>query len=150
MRLRDFLEPSGINLDLRSGDRDEALRDLVGLLALGDRPSETILRQLARREAMGSTGLGGGLAIPHCRTLAVTRLRVAFGRHRTGIDYGAPDGKPVFAVFLIVAPPMEVSNQYLPVLGRLAQLLHDPAVVEQLRQIETPDELLALADAKGL
>lgn len=150
MRLRDFLEPGAVNLELQSGDRNGALKELVGLLSLGERHSETILRQLARREAMGSTAMGSGLAIPHCRTLAVSRLRVAFGRHPTGIDYGAPDEKPVFALFLIVAPPMEVSNQYLPVLGRLAQLLHDPTVIERLRVIESPEELFALMDQKGL
>src|SRR5258708_12810457 len=70
---------------------------------------------LKRRETRGSTGIGQNIAIPHCRALAVNSLRVAFGRKLEGIDFNAIDGKPVHYFFLIVAPPLEVSNQYLPV-----------------------------------
>ena len=64
-----------------------------------------------------STGIGRGIAIPHCRSLVVNQLRVAYGRKQPGVDFNAIDGKPVTNFFLIVAPPLEVSNQYLPVTG---------------------------------
>src|SRR5256886_7796101 len=74
---------------------------------------------LKRREPLGWRGIGKNIAIPHCRARAVNRLRVAFGRKLDGIDFNAIDGKPVHYFFLIVAPPLEVSNQYLPVLGKI-------------------------------
>jgi mannitol/fructose-specific phosphotransferase system IIA component (Ntr-type) len=150
MRLRDFLEPTAIALALEGSTRREVLTRLVGLLALSASQTDSVLQQLFQREDLGSTGFGGGVALPHCRTLAVDRLRVAFGHHPGGIDFQAVDGKPVHSFFLIVAPPMEVSNQYLPVLGRIAQFLHDPTIPERLATLQTPDELLALLDSKEL
>ena len=83
---------------------------------------------LKRRENLGSTGIGRGIAIPHCRSLVVNKLRVAFGRKTDGVDFKAIDEKPVHFFFLIVAPPLEVSNQYLPVLGKIAQFSKEPDV----------------------
>src|SRR3989449_11349911 len=86
----------------------------IGLLKLDDKADATLYKMLRRRETLGSTGIGQGIAIPHCRSLVVNRLRVAFGRKLDGIDFKAIDDKPVHYFFLIVAPPLEVSNQYLP------------------------------------
>ena len=61
---------------------------------------------LKRRENLGSTGIGRGIAIPHARSLVVNRLRVAFGRKEEGIDYKAIDDKPAQFFFMIVAPPL--------------------------------------------
>lgn len=150
MRLRDFLDPAAISLHLNGATRDEVLRGLVGLLGLPDPAAETVVRLLVKREELGSTGFGRGVALPHCRTLAVSRLRMAFGRHPGGVEFGAADRQPVHSFFLIVAPPMEISNHYLPVLGRIAQLLREPEVPGRLREVSSPDELLALLDARGV
>ena len=122
---------------------------MVGLLQLGDRPSATIVRQLLRREMLGSTGFGNGVAIPHCRTLAVSRLRLAFGGHRAGLPWQAIDQRPVHAIFLIVAPPAEMSNQYLPLLGRIAQVVQDPQVPRILRGLDSVDGFWAMIDERG-
>jgi PTS system nitrogen regulatory IIA component len=123
---------------------------MVGLLRLGDRSSATIVRQLLRREMLGSTGFGNGIAIPHCRTLAVNRLRLAFGRHRAGLPWQAIDRQPVHAIFLIVAPPAEMSNQYLPLLGRIAQFVQDPQVPRILRGLDSVEAFWALIDERGV
>jgi PTS system nitrogen regulatory IIA component len=123
---------------------------MVGLLRLGDRSSATIVRQLLRREMLGSTGFGNGIAIPHCRTLAVNRLRLAFGRHRAGLPWQAIDQQPVHAIFLIVAPPAEMSNQYLPLLGRIAQFVQDPQVPRILRGLDSVEAFWALIDERGV
>ena len=98
-------------------------QELVGLLRLDERSSETLLRMLQRRETLGSTGVGRGIAIPHCRSLVVSHLRLGYGHKREAVDFQAIDGQPVSDFFLIVAPPTEVSNQYLPVLGKIAQFV---------------------------
>jgi mannitol/fructose-specific phosphotransferase system IIA component (Ntr-type) len=149
MRLRDFLEPEAIDLELRGATRDAVFEELVGLLRLGEKQAQTVVRQLLRREVLGSTGFGQGVAIPHCRTLAVSRLRLAFGRHAAGIPMEAMDGRPVKIFFLIVAPPMEVSNQYLPVLGRIAQFVREPDIPARLTLLAGPDDLFRLMDDRG-
>jgi mannitol/fructose-specific phosphotransferase system IIA component (Ntr-type) len=150
MRLADFLEPSATSFDLRGDDRDAVLAQLVTLLAPGEKSVTTIQRQLIRREILGSTGYGNGIAIPHCRTLAVNRLRLAFGVHRNGVAMNAMDGNPVRVFFLIVAPPIEVSNQYLPVLGRIAQLVREPDVPARLAMLTRVEDLLQLLSEKGV
>ena len=95
MRLKDFFTADAINLALRGESKDEILAELVGLLRMDERSSGTLLRILQRRENLGSTGIGRGIAIPHCRSLVVSRLRLAFGHSPTGVDYQAIDSRPV-------------------------------------------------------
>jgi mannitol/fructose-specific phosphotransferase system IIA component (Ntr-type) len=150
MRLRDFLDPSAVSLDLQAPTKDLVLEELALLLRLDPRSTLQLSRLLKRRESQESTGVGRGFALPHCRTLAINRLRLGFGLHRGGIDYQAIDGRPVHVFFLIAAPPTEVSNQYLPVLGRIAQFAQLPDVPERLRQLTSPEELFALLEEKGV
>ena len=150
MHLREFFQPDAIALDLRGADKDAVLAELVGLLGMGDRNADTLLRVLQRRESLGSTGMGRGIAIPHCRSLVVDHLRLAYGQHRTGVEFQAIDAKPVHHFFLIVAPPLEISNQYLPVLGRIAQFCKDVEVPDRLSQLRNADEFFNLLEAKGV
>ncbi len=150
MRLREFFSEDGINLDLASTTKDEVLKELVGLLKLDEKSEQTLVKMLKRRETLGSTGIGQNIAIPHCRALAVNRLRVAFGRKLQGIDFNAIDGKPVHYFFLIVAPPLEVSNQYLPVLGKIAQFAKEADVPEKLAKLGSPKEFLKLLEDKNI
>src|SRR5213593_3723737 len=109
-----------------------------------------LYKMLKRRENLGSTGIGRGIAIPHCRSLVVSRLRLAFGRRAEGVEYQAIDGKPVCHFFLIVAPPLEISNQYLPVLGKIAQFAKEPDVPAKLARIGTAQEFLKLLEDKNI
>ena len=149
MRLRDLFTKEAVKLDLESDTKGDLLKELVALLAL-DAKSEAILyKTLKRRENLGSTGIGKGIAIPHCRSLVVNRLRLAYGRKPAGMDFNAIDGAPVQNFFLIIAPPLEVSNQYLPVLGKIAQFAKEPDVPDLLLELETVDEFLALLNEKA-
>jgi nitrogen PTS system EIIA component len=150
MQLREFFQPDAIALDLRGADKDAVLAELVGLLGMGGRNAETLVRVLQRRESLGSTGMGRGIAIPHCRSLVASHLRLAYGRHHAGVDFQAIDGTPVNHLFLIVAPPLEISNQYLPVLGRIAQFAKDADVPDRLSRLRSADEFFALLEAKGV
>jgi mannitol/fructose-specific phosphotransferase system IIA component (Ntr-type) len=149
MKLREFFTADAVKLDLDAQTKDDLLQELVGLLDLDEKSEAVLFNTLKRRENLGSTGIGKGIAIPHCRSLVVNRLRLAYGRKPAGIDFNAIDGEPVHNLFLIVAPPLEVSNQYLPVLGKIAQFAKDPEVPEHLRSIETPEEFLELLEEKA-
>lgn len=150
MQLKDFFSPDAITLNLRGTSKEEVLSELVGLLAMDERSSGTLLRIIQRRESLGSTGIGRGIAIPHCRSLVVNRLRLAFGHRREGVEYQAIDSKPVYHFFLIVAPPLEISNQYLPVLGRIAQLAKELDVPDRLSGLRSTEDLLKLLEEKGV
>jgi mannitol/fructose-specific phosphotransferase system IIA component (Ntr-type) len=80
----------------------------------------------------------------------VAKLRVAFGRKPAGIDFRAIDDQPVYYFFLIVAPPLEVSNQYLPVLGKIAQFAKEPDVPGRLEGLQEPGAFIRLLEEKNL
>src|SRR5881392_2403852 len=128
MELREFFSEDAIKLDVAGTTKDDVLKELISLLALDEKSQGMLFKMLKRRENLGSTGIGRGIAIPHCRSLVASRLRVAFGHKKSGVDFDAIDGQPVFNFFMIIAPPLEVSNQYLPVLGRIAQFAKEPDV----------------------
>ncbi len=146
MHLRDFFTPATVNLDLAAETKDDAIKELASCLGLDEKSEGILVKMLKRRENLGSTGIGRGIAIPHCRSLVVTRLRIAFGRKLSGLDFKAIDGRPVRFVFLIVAPPIEVSNQYLPVLGTIAQFGKMADLPERLTALESAEEFLNLLD----
>jgi PTS system nitrogen regulatory IIA component len=150
MELRDFFTEDAIKLELEGTTKDDVLKELIGLLKLDEKNEATLFKMLKRRENLGSTGIGRQIAIPHCRSLVVSRLRVAFGRKSAGVDFKAIDEKSVRFFFLIVAPPLEVSNQYLPVLGKIAQFSKEPDVPERLLQLKEPPEFLKLLEEKGV
>ncbi len=149
MELRELLTADVVKLELESEAKDDILKELVALLAMDEKSEAILFKTLKRRENLGSTGIGKGIAIPHCRSLVVSRLRLAYGRKPMGVDFKAIDDQPVRNFFLIVAPPLEVSNQYLPVLGKIAQFAKDPEVPAQLLEIDTPEEFLALLEEKA-
>src|SRR5688500_5452768 len=149
MELREFFTEDAIKLDLQGSSKDEILKELIALLGLDDKSQGILFKMLKRRENLGSTGIGKGIAIPHCRSLVVNRLRLAYGRKPEGIDFKAIDGAPVHNFFLIVAPPLEVSNQYLPVLGKIAQFGKDPSVPAALQGMTAPAEFLSLLEQKA-
>ena len=150
MHLREFFAPDAVQLPLRATTKDEALAEMVALLHVDEKSADTLLKMLHRRETLGSTGVGRGVAVPHCRSLVVSRLQLAYGHSPTGLAFDATDGQPVHHVFLIVAPPNEMSNQYLPTLGKIAQLAKEPGVPDLLSRLTSADEFFQLLSDKGV
>ncbi|MEO8030199.1 MAG: PTS sugar transporter subunit IIA [Gemmatimonadota bacterium] len=150
MPLRDFLAPEAIQLHLTGTTPEEALAELVATLGLPGDSRSTVERLLRRREEIGSTGVGHGVAIPHTRCLTVDRLRLAYGHSVAGIEWHAIDGKPVHHIFLIAAPTSEGGDRYLPVLGKVAQFAKESEVLRCLAGMKEPEEVLALMDERGV
>ena len=150
MELREFFAEDAVQLDLEGTTKDDVLKELIALLRLDEKSEGMLFKMLKRRENLGSTGIGRGIAIPHCRSLVVNKLRVAFGRKPAGVDFKAIDEKPVHFFFLIVAPPLEVSNQYLPVLGKIAQFSKEPDVPARLLELTASAQFMELLREKGV
>lgn len=149
MKLRELFTPESVKLTLQSESKDDILKELIKLLQLDEKSEAILFKTLKRRENLGSTGIGKGIAIPHCRSLVVNELRLAYGRKPEGVEFNAIDDEPVYNFFLIVAPPLEVSNQYLPVLGKVAQFAKDPDIPKKLSELSDPSEFLALLEERA-
>ncbi|TVR56028.1 MAG: PTS sugar transporter subunit IIA [Gemmatimonadales bacterium] len=149
MKLRELFTPESVKLTLQSEAKDDILKELIELLQLDEKSEAILYKTLKRRENLGSTGIGKGIAIPHCRSLVVNELRLAYGRKPEGVEFNAIDNEPVYNFFLIVAPPLEVSNQYLSVLGKVAQFAKDPDIPKKLSELSDPSEFLALLEERA-
>lgn len=142
--LVEALAAGGIHYLPGGGDRDAALRDVVGALDLPDAIDREFLYEvLLARENLGSTAVGDGIAVPHVRNPVLLHVRpaVALCFLGTPIPFGALDGKPVDTLFVIVAPR---SKSHLRLLSRLSTALHDPAFREVLAKREKPEAILAV------
>ncbi len=144
MKLADHLTPNLINLDLKSSTKEDILQEMVWMLEVSEEHKPILLDMVMQRERLGSTGLGGSVAIPHGRSVIVERLHLVFGLSQKGIYFKALDKKKVFLFFLVIAPHREVANQYLPLLGSIAKLASKPENVEAIRQAKTHQEFFKL------
>jgi mannitol/fructose-specific phosphotransferase system IIA component (Ntr-type) len=143
MNLTSLLKADRINLDLKAKKKEEALQELVGMIKSGDE-AEQILQRLLEREELGSTGIGKGIAIPHSRSLLVSKLEVAIGRSTRGVSFDTIDKKPAHLFFLIIAPPQDPGNQYLVTLGRVALISQNLAKNKQYLEPKTPQDMIQL------
>ncbi len=132
--------------DMKATTKEEALEELVDLFVKNHiiRNKEIVLEMLHKREALGSTGIGKGVAIPHGRTLAAPDVMIAFGRSQAGIEYDSMDGQPVHLFFMVLAPPHDRSNKYLPLLGKLVEFISEDQVREQLLEAKDFQEVIDL------
>lgn len=145
--LSALLSPASIKLDLDGATRDAVLAQLVGLISELAGPPEarqTLLRALQDREQLHSTGIGDGIALPHARNAIVglvDRPIIVFGRHPTGVPYGAIDGQPARLFFLLIAPTV---TQHLAMLAKISRLLRDPKLRQNLLAADSPERARAL------
>ncbi len=140
--LSALLETGGIHLDVGGADKSGALRDVVGRLPLpADFDREFLVTVLEAREAMGSTGIGDGIAIPHARNpilLHVEQPLVALCLLRHPVDFDAVDGIPVHALFVVISPTVPV---HLKILARLGLVLRDADLRRLLTERASVDEI---------
>ena len=143
MNLASLLSKERINLALKPDKKNKVIEDLVYSVKKGS-DAELIVSTLLKREELGSTGIGKGIAIPHCRSLAVNKLEIAIGRTTKPINFNAIDKKPVSLIFLIIAPPQDPGNQYLITLGKIVQIAKELTKKDLLQKPETQDEFISL------
>jgi PTS system nitrogen regulatory IIA component len=137
--------------DLAGTTRDEALAEMSAALAETGVVSDgaELARRLVERERMGSTGLGAGLAIPHCKLREIGDVVLAVGVSRRGIEFGAADGQPVRLVFLVLSPA-DAPALHLQALARISRVIRVPGVLEKVSDAATAGEIAAaLKDAEA-
>lgn len=151
MNLASLLSKDRVNLSLKPGKKDAVITDLVYTIKKGN-DAALIVSTLLKREELGSTGIGKGIAIPHCRSLAVEKLEIAIGRTSKPINFNSIDKKPVSLVFLIIAPPQDPGNQYLITLGKIVQIAKEITKKNLIQKAKTPEEFISMINEieKGL
>jgi PTS system nitrogen regulatory IIA component len=131
--IKDFLSPTDVILDSRASGKEQLLRELSQRAAASlGLDTESVTAEILKREQLGSTGMGDGVAIPHARIANLDRPFGVLTRLRKGIDFAAIDEKPVDLVFLLLLPGA-VEGEQLNVLASVARKLRDPQVASALR-----------------
>ncbi|HRY29348.1 MAG TPA: PTS sugar transporter subunit IIA [Elusimicrobiota bacterium] len=145
MKLADILAPEVITVDLKAQGKQEVLEELCGLLSAANKlpDPKQMVSVLMEREALGSTGIGQGVAIPHGKVNSVTQQVAALGLSRRGVDFEALDGESVYIIFLLVAP-LDAAGNHLKALAKISRLLKDKYFRQSLRDAKTPEDVLKI------
>ncbi len=148
MRIVDLLDARSIELQGSASGKEDVLKKMVSLMAKSEKINnqDKYLKGVFAREEESTTGVGEGIAIPHCKSDAVDKPGLAAMVVPDGVDFDSLDGQPVHLIFLIAAPNTE-DNVHLDVLGKLSMLLMDEAFTAKLKSAKTVKEFLSVIDA---
>ena len=143
MKITDILARDAVILNLGVREKRSALEEMAAALAKVEPQieSERLLEVLLEREALQSTGIGEGVAIPHGKLPGLDRLVASFARSREGIDFDSIDGQPTHHLFLLVVPEHS-GGQYLKALARISRFFRDAVFRQQLMDAETLDDVV--------
>lgn len=144
MILTELLTVDRIRIPLEGRTKDELLRELVAVVAgdIAEDDRDEVLRAVQEREAVLSTGIGHGVAIPHGKSSALEELRMAAGRAVRPLDFDALDGEPVSLFFLLVGPE-SAAGPHIKALSRISRLVRRDDVRDRLIAARTAEEFLA-------
>ncbi len=145
MQLVDAFKENLIFLEFAAQNKDEAIERFVSAVdkaGMAEDP-QGLKHAILEREKLGTTGVGGGIAIPHARCSAIKDLTVAFFRSKAGINFNAIDGKPVNLIFLLLAP-VSSGGPYLKLLAKISRLLRDDNFRLALMEAPGPKEVMEI------
>ena len=143
MRLTDILKPQNIKIPLAATTKNDAIAELVQLLADNGQITDAkkVLEAVLEREATRTTGIGNGLAIPHGKCSGTPDLVMAIGKPAQPIDFQAIDGKPVTVIWMLTSPP-DKTGPHIHALARISRLMTIDKFQQALRLAKTADEVI--------
>jgi PTS system nitrogen regulatory IIA component len=148
MKILDVLSKETICLDLKATDKKGVLDEMAAPVArLTGAAPQALVKVLMERERLGSTGIGGGIGIPHGKLKNLASLVLGFGLSRSGVDFDSLDGKPAHLFFLMLTPE-DSAGLHLRLLARLSRLLKNDEFKSQLMRAKSPEEILAIIQEK--
>ena len=149
MKFCDFVASDAIQSDLQAGDKEAVIRELVGNLVeagqINKNDAGGIVDAILKREELGSTGIGRGIAVPHTKHPSVDKLIGTVGVSREGIDFQSYDGESTFLFFLLVSPP-DRPGDHLRALENVSRQLRDDMFCKFLKQSKTRKDIQTLLD----
>ena len=147
MKISDFLVKDAVKLNLNSTDKVSTIKELVDILinskVVKPEFKDELIDSVLKREALGSTGIGQNIGIPHGRVEGIDRIIAALGISKEGIDFEALDGEPVYIFFLLVSP-VDLVGPHLKALARISKLLRDKHFRMLLRKASSNAEVLKI------
>ena len=147
MKISDFLCSKAISENLKGSTKKEIIEELVDLLVSGGaiekKHKHKLVEILLAREALGSTAIGQGIAIPHGKSECVSKLIASIGISKKGINFDSLDGEPAYIFFLLIAP-IDSAGPHLKALARISRLLKDKYFRENLRSAQDSKSILKL------
>ena len=147
MYLAELLSRGAICMDIRSSRREDAVRELLEALVTDNRlPAQMLeasLEAVEKREKLGSTAIGNGVAVPHARLQGLDGTVIAIGLSKEGVEFRALDGEPVHQVFLVLGPE-EHPDDYIEVMRRISGLLQNGDFRRFMSKSENPEDVIAL------
>lgn len=145
MKIMEFLNEKAVTANMKAQDKEGVIRELVDLLyrAGAIKDKEELVSALLAREALGSTGIGQGIGIPHGKSNKVKDLIAAFGLSRKGVKFDSLDGEPVYIFFLLVAPE-ESAGPHLKALARISRFLKDKYFRDLLKNAKDEKEIIKI------
>jgi len=153
MKLSHVLVPEAVIYGLKATTKEPVLQELLGAVTAAGRVSKArsgdVLEALTRRERLGTTGVGKGIAVPHAKHDCIEGTMAAIGHSRAGVDFASLDGEPVFTVFLLLASPLATA-EHLAALERISAIVRDDDYWRFLRDAKSAleiVEIIAEADA---
>ena len=149
MKIQDVLNKNVMLFDLQATDKEGVINEMVQLLVDNGVVTDfdTFKAGIMNREAQTSTGLGDGIAMPHSKNEAVKEATVLFAKSNKGVDYASLDGQPTDLFFMIAAPE-GANDTHLAALAELSKYLMKPGFADKLRQVSTPEQVIAAFDAE--
>jgi nitrogen PTS system EIIA component len=145
MNIRDFLSAADVAIDVRVADKASVLKELAaGAAAALNLSADKVVREIEKRDELGSTGIGRGVAIPHARLREVKKPLALLARLKSAIEFDAIDGEPVDLVFLLLLPAASQLDQ-LNCLAAVARKLGDTHVLSRMRSATSTMELYRAA-----
>lgn len=146
MKIVDVLRKEAILVNLKSDDKKGVLEELVTPVAsIAGVKQEDIVRVLMEREQIGSTGIGGGIGIPHGKLKELESLVLGFGLSRKGVDFESIDEQPTHIFFLLVTPESS-TGLYLKMLAQISRILRDDSFKKRLLNATNSDEILNIIE----
>lgn len=146
MNLLDVMNLQTINVDLQAASKQEAIMELSKMLYKENRISdvEAFVEAVCEREALGETGMGNHIAIPHGQTDAVLHASVAVGKVDTALEWESLDDQPVHLIFLIAAPKSNKNITHISMLSQLASVLSYEEIQNELMESKDKDQFLRI------
>ena len=147
MKIKDFLCLDAISSDLKAKNKEELIDELVALLvssgAIEKKFKSKVVEVIMAREALGSTAIGQGIAIPHGKTDSVSQLVAGLGVSKKGVSFDSLDGEPAYIFFILIAP-QDSAGPHLKALARVSRLLKDKYFRDSLKSAKDHKDIIEL------
>lgn len=144
MKILDVLDTEAVLVDLKSKDKKGVLEELVEpIVRAAGLNHDELVRILMERERLGSTGIGGGIGIPHGKVRSLDSLRLGFGLSRKGVDFESMDGRPTHIFFLLITPEYS-TGLHLKLLARISRILKNDPFKERLLKAVDREEIIQI------